>query len=205
MFLLHGINPGTTGNIIRKILERKGGREIGYTYFKGADYFIGYLQRGFLFSPENPTEEELKRARQFGGEIVSHISEKEYIKPEKDHFPPIVFSIERMITNRFFTKHLYSRFFKVDKNQCTSCEICVEQCPKKNITLDKNGMPGWGRDCNLCFYCEMKCPEDVISSSADWLIFAPFINYNIRWASKDPSIEQVRVKHSKGMTKRIED
>jgi len=205
VFLLHGINPGTAGNILRKILERKGGREIGYTMFRGADYFVGYLQRGFLFSPDNPTEEELKRARQFGREIVSHISEKEYIKIEKDPFPPIVFSIERMITNRFFIKQLYSRFFKVDKTKCTPCEVCVKQCPKKNITLDKNGIPGWGRDCMFCFYCEIKCPEDAISSPADWLIFAPLINYNIGWATKDPSIEQVRVTHIKGKTKRIKD
>jgi len=205
VFVLHGINPGTTGNIVRKLLEAKGGREIGYTYFRGADYFVGYVKRGFLFSPYNPTEEELKRARQFGLEIVSHISEKEYEKPEKDPFPPIVFSIERMITNRFFTKQFYSHFFKVDKDKCTSCEICLEQCPKKNIMLNENGDPIWGRACMFCFYCEMRCPEDAISSPIDWSIFAPFINYNIRWASKDPSIDQVKVTHIKGKTKRIED
>jgi len=204
VFLMHGMNIGFTGNIIRNILERKGGKEIGYTYFKGADYFIGYVQRGVLFSPDNPTEEELKSAKQFGLDIVSHISEKKYVKPNKDPFPPVVLSIERMITNRFFTKHIYSRFFKVDEKKCTVCNICLEQCPKNNLTLNANGFPEWGRDCNFCFYCEMKCPEDAISSPVDWLIFAPFINYNIRFASKDPSIGQVRVVHEKGKTTRIE-
>jgi flavodoxin/Pyruvate/2-oxoacid:ferredoxin oxidoreductase delta subunit len=204
VFLLHGTNIGFAGNMLRKTLEGKGGKEIGYTYFKGADYFIGYVQRGVLFSPENPTEEELKSAEQLGRDIASNVSENKYVKPDKDPFPPVVYAIERMITNRFLTKQVYSRFFKVEKEKCTVCNICLELCPMGNIALDATGFPEWDRNCNFCFYCEMKCPEDAISSPVDWLIFAPLINYNISFASKDPTIDQVRVSHTKGKTTLIE-
>jgi flavodoxin len=38
VFMLHGTHPGTAGNIMRKALRRKGGCEVGYSRFKGADF-----------------------------------------------------------------------------------------------------------------------------------------------------------------------
>jgi len=205
VFLLYGTEPGTAGNIIRKTLSRKGGKEIGYEKFKGADYFFGYLQRGHLFSPNNPSENELKQAEQFGQDLVSRISEKGYVKPKMDTLPPPVYCIERMITTRSQVQQIYSRFFKVDKDKCTSCKICIQQCPKNNIRFDKNDLPIWGRECIACFYCEMKCPLDAITSPLDWSIMAPFTNYNVSRSLKDPSIEDVKVVHKKGKTVRVEE
>jgi len=50
-FVLYGTTPGRTGNVLRNLLTIKEAKEIGYAKFKGADYFVGYLQRGYLFSP----------------------------------------------------------------------------------------------------------------------------------------------------------
>lgn len=205
VFLLYGTETGTAGNIIRNILSRKGGKEIGYEKFKGADYFLGYIQRGHLFSPDNPTESELKHAEQFGQDLVSRISEKEYIKPEIDALPPPVYLFERLITTRSQVKQIYSRFFKVDKDKCTSCKICIQNCPKNNISFDDNDLPVWDRDCIACFYCEMKCPVDAITSPLDWSIMAPLINYNVARNMKEPSVENVKVVHKKGRTVRVEE
>jgi flavodoxin/ferredoxin len=205
VFMLHGTLTGTAGSIIRKRLTRKGGKEIGYAKFKGADYFVGYLQRGYLFSPDNPSKEELKKAESFGHEIVSSISGAEYVKPAMDSLPPIVYTMERMITTKSQVRYILSRFFKADKKKCTSCGKCIKYCFKKNISFDQNDLPQWGRDCILCFYCEMKCPEDAITSPVDWLIMAPFMNYNVRMGLKNRSIDKVKVVHSKGKTVRIEN
>ena len=113
VFLLYGTLPGTSGNILRKELEKKGGKEVGYEKFKGADYFVGYVQRGVLFSPENPVAKEINRANQFALEIVNHISGKSYDKPEYDPFPTTIHTFERMITMKFFSRHLLSRFFNI--------------------------------------------------------------------------------------------
>ena len=49
----------------------------------------------------------------------------------------------------------------------------------------------------------MKCPKDAIKSRVDWLIMAPFMSYNVYQAANDPTIDQVKVVHSKGKTKRV--
>ena len=59
-FLLHGTYDFDAGNQLRKALTKKGTREVGYFHCCGADYFLGYLQTGYLFSPYHPTETELK-------------------------------------------------------------------------------------------------------------------------------------------------
>jgi hypothetical protein len=51
----------------------------------------------------------------------------------------------------------------------------------------------------------MKCPEDAITSPVDWLIMAPFMNYNVRMGIKNRSIDKVKVVHSKGKTVRIDN
>jgi hypothetical protein len=70
-------------------------------------------------------------------------------------------------------------------------------------SFDGNGMPHWGRDCMLCFYCELKCPEDAVSTPADWLIFAPLIHFNIYHHNTKESFEYVQVNHHRGNTQRI--
>ncbi|MCF8383639.1 MAG: flavodoxin family protein [Chlorobium sp.] len=48
-FMLYGSYPGEAGNLLRKALSGKGGREVGYFHCRGADYYQGYLQEGYLF------------------------------------------------------------------------------------------------------------------------------------------------------------
>ncbi|MCU0600048.1 MAG: EFR1 family ferrodoxin [Desulfobacterales bacterium] len=203
VFLLYGTLPGTAGNILRKTLAQKGGKEIGYAKFKGADYFIGYIKRGFLYSPDNPKTKELDQAVQFGSEIIDHISSKTYDQPGTDPLPTAIHTFERMVTAKVFARYMLSYFFKADPNKCSSCKLCEKICPKHNISFDGNGMPKWGHDCILCFYCELKCPEDAVSTPADWIIFAPLIQFNIYHHNVKESCEYVRVKHHKGKTQRI--
>jgi flavodoxin/NAD-dependent dihydropyrimidine dehydrogenase PreA subunit len=203
VFMLHGTHPGTAGNILRKAMERKGGREVGYSRFKGADFFVGYIQKGVLFSPDNPATNELERARVFGQESANFASCDGYIKPPKDPLPPAVYSFERMLTMRFMTNYIYSYFFKADTEKCSSCGLCVKICPQNNIGLNQDGMPRWGRKCIFCGYCELRCPEDAITTPVDWTVFAPLILYNIHHSKNINPIEYVPVMHRKGKTKRI--
>ena len=202
--MLHGTHHGTAGNVLRKSVERKGGREVGYSCFRGADFFIGYLQRGIMFSPDNPSQNELERAHSFGMESAEYAAGEGYVKPPKDTLPPIVYTLERMLTMRFMANHIYSYFFKVDRQKCSSCGLCVKICPQKNISLDSGGMPCWGQQCIVCGYCELKCPEDAITTPFDWTIFAPLILNNIYYARNSPSVEWISVTHQKGKTKRIQ-
>ena len=98
---------------------------------------------------------------------------------------------------------MYSRLFRVDKNKCTACGLCVQECPTGNISEDGDGKPVWGRDCLLCLYCEMHCPDEAVTSPVSWPLFAPFMKYNVRHASQDPSLDHVRVRRSQGKVERL--
>jgi ferredoxin len=50
--------------------------------------------------------------------------------------------------------------FKVDKEKCTKCGLCVKICPVKNIKLDD--FPVYGHRCNFCMRCVSWCPQKAI-------------------------------------------
>ncbi len=200
VFLLHGAYSGDAGSIVRRRLERKGGKEIGYSRYRGADLFLGYLRRGYLFSPDNPKPEETSQAEQFGQGVAAHFAGKAYAKPEYDAPPAVIYRIERFLINRLFVRLLYSRLFRVNRKKCNACGICKKLCPMKNISGDEQGWPRFGRNCMLCFSCQMKCPQDAITAPVTWFMFWPFMVYNTMAASRDAAIEHARVVHARGKT-----
>jgi flavodoxin/ferredoxin len=202
-FVLHGTYRFDTGKSIRRILASKGAQEAGYFHCHGADFFLGYIKQGYLFSPDHPTPEELARAEDFGSQVAGHVAGKPFSLVEEDRPPTLVYRLQRLSLNRLFAEQIYSRFVKVDKEKCDSCGLCMKMCPRANISEDKDGYPVWGRNCILCLTCEMKCPKDAISTPISWPLIRPVMKYNVRHASQDPSIDHVRVTHSKGRTRRI--
>lgn len=55
-----------------------------------------------------------------------------------------------------------SQNVKIDSGLCTLCNLCVEQCPTKNLTnsgtaIEQNG------NCTLCYRCVNRCPVAAIS------------------------------------------
>ena len=203
VFVLHGTYRGDAGNAIRHALARRGAREVGYFHCRGADYALIYLKKGYLFSPDHPTAEELAQSEAFGREVAAHAAGQPYARPEDDQPPSMVYRLERFLTNRWLARQVYSRLFRVDAKKCTACGLCTKLCPTGNITEDKGGHPVWGRNCLLCLTCEMKCPQDAITSPVSWLLFQPFIIYNVRQASRDPSLDHVRVIHSHSRTQLV--
>jgi len=203
VFILYGSLTGNAGTVARKMLAYKGGREIGYSKFRGCGIFLGYLQRGYLSSPDHPSKVDLKEAESFGKKLVPLIANSNYNAPEFDSLPGPVYSIERMITLNFFVKYFYRFFFNVNKKKCTQCEICISCCSVNNITVTKKGYPKWNNACLFCWFCEMKCPENAIKSPIDWPIMKPFMIYNVSQARKNPANEGIQVKLEKGKIIRL--
>ena len=203
VFLTYGTYRFDVGNRIRRALTRKGARVVGYTYYRGADLFLGYLKRGYLFSPDHPRANELAQAEAFGRKIAARVGTTEHSALEAERAPSLIFRIERLLLGGWLTRKIYSRFFTVDKGKCNACGICWNRCPTSNITEAESGYPVWGRDCLLCLTCEKDCPEDAISSPFDWPIIRPIISYNVSVASRDPQIEHVKVVHKHGSTNKL--
>ncbi|MDX1284751.1 MAG: hypothetical protein R3182_07065, partial [Draconibacterium sp.] len=169
----------------------------------GADYWLGYIKRGVMFSPDSPTDTELNAAEEFGKKIMDADNDDNPKTVPYDPPTPIIYGLERMLVARPFAKLMYSKTFSANKN-CDLCRVCIDKCPTKNIIQKKNGKLKWKSDCMLCATCELSCPKDAIHSAFDWVIFAPFMNYNIR-ASKNKKIPYANVVHSEGKTKLISD
>ncbi|UCG54909.1 MAG: EFR1 family ferrodoxin [Dehalococcoidia bacterium] len=203
-FVLHGTYPFDTGKLIQQILTRKGAQAVDYFHCFGADFYLGYLKEGYLFSPDHPTPAELSSAEDFGGQIVERVAGNNYSLTEECQPPKLVYRLERFLQNRWLSEQIWSRFFWVDKKDCSLCGLCMKICPCSNISGGKDGYPVWGRHCLMCLMCQLKCPEDAVTTPISWPLVRPFAIYNVRRASQDPSIDHVRVVHSKGNTRRVD-
>jgi flavodoxin/NAD-dependent dihydropyrimidine dehydrogenase PreA subunit len=148
-FVLHGTYRFDTGKSIRRVLVRKGARDVDYFHCHGADFFLGYIKQGYLFSPDHPTPEELSLAEDFGSQVAERVAGKPYSLAEEDRPPMLVYRLERLFMNRLFVEQVYSRMFKVDKKSCDACGLCMKICPRANIRKDRDGYPVWGRNYTL--------------------------------------------------------
>ena len=198
VFILHGTIQGDCGNWIRRELNKKGSKDLGYFKSFGADYFIGYIKRGTLFSPYSPNEQELSYAETFGKTVAVRFKHKIQEVEEFDPRTPFMYTLERMLASRLFAKIMYSKIFRTDK-KCNNCGICIKKCPVENIYQNENGKLKWQSKCILCATCELSCPKDAIHSAFDWIVFTPFMIYNISH-SKNKKITFVNVNHRNGKT-----
>jgi len=198
VFVTHGTHTGSCGNWIRKTLIRKGSIDLGYFKSFGEDYWLGYIKRGVMFSPGSPSNMELDSAEEFGKALISRYGDKNLMVEPFDPSTPAMYSIEKMLVARPFAKLMYSKTFKADK-ACDNCGLCIKECPINNISEKKNGKPKWNSNCMLCATCELICPKDAVHSAFDWMIFAPFMTYNIK-KSKKKGIPFAAVEHSGGKT-----
>jgi len=51
-------------------------------------------------------------------------------------------------------------YLEVDESKCTKCNLCVKQCPSKNIKVD-NGTIIFGSNCLACAKCFNTCPVNA--------------------------------------------
>jgi NAD-dependent dihydropyrimidine dehydrogenase PreA subunit len=202
VFLTHGTYRFNAADRIRKALSRKGARDVGFFCCRGADLYLPYLKRGFLFSPDHPTARELAEAEAFGGDVAARMGDGGHAEPCKERPPSIVYRAERFLYSRWLVQKIYGRLVSMNTEKCSCCGVCMERCPVGNITLAKNGYPVWARQCLGCLTCETECPEEAITTAASWPVLRPFITYNLRHACQDPSIEHVKVTHRHGRTTR---
>lgn len=207
VFIVHGTHRIDTANWLRRTLERKGAREVGYFHCRGEAHVLQLLREGYLFSPDRPSVDELLEATKFGGAVAARVAGSSYSPPPDDPKPPMIYRLERLLASRWLIEHVYSRRFRVDASKCTACGICMDVCPTANITKDHFGRPQWDRRCVACLSCEMKCPEEAITSVLSQpfpgVLIRALFRYNVRRWVREGELEYVRVVHRRGETSRI--
>jgi flavodoxin/NAD-dependent dihydropyrimidine dehydrogenase PreA subunit len=179
-FVTFGSEIGDGANWLREKLFKRKAIDIGHFQCHGRHLFPGYTSRGYVFSPESPTDEELNEAEFFGKTIALHLmSDQPSLISKYDSRTHWLLRFERFVTNQTFTKIFYSKYFSSNNKRCNSCGTCSAHCPMKNIDWKSGTYPRWGNNCILCCACEIKCPNRAVSTPISWLIFSPFLWYNI--------------------------
>jgi flavodoxin/Pyruvate/2-oxoacid:ferredoxin oxidoreductase delta subunit len=207
VFIVHGTHRIDTANWLRSTLERKGAREVGYFHCRGEAHVLALLREGYLFSPDRPAADDLREAESFGGAVAAHVAGAPYARPPLEPRPPLIYRLERLLASRWLIEHFYSQRFRVNASKCTACGLCMEVCPTANITKDRLGRPQWDRRCLACLSCEMKCPEEAITSALSrpfpGVLIRALFRYNVRRWAREGKLEYVRVVHRRGETRRI--
>ncbi|NTW71365.1 MAG: glycyl-radical enzyme activating protein [Eubacteriaceae bacterium] len=49
------------------------------------------------------------------------------------------------------------------KNKCMNCHICIEKCPRKALSLGRNGILIDQSACDLCGICTEECPGNALN------------------------------------------
>ena len=207
VFIVHGSHRIDTANWLRRTLERKGAREVGYFHCRGEAHVLPLLREGYLFSPDRPSEDELVAARRFGEALAARVAGAPYVRPEFEPRPPMIYRLERLLANRWLMEHFYSRLFRVDPAKCTACGQCMHVCPTANITRDAHGLPQWDRRCLVCLSCEMTCPEEAITSALSrplpGALLRSVFRYDVRRWVREGELSYVRVVHRRGAIRRL--
>jgi flavodoxin/ferredoxin len=208
VFIVHGSHRIDTANWLRRTIERKGAQEIGYFHCRGEAHVLPLLREGYLFSPDHPAEDELLEARRFGEALIARVAGAPYVRPPLESRPPLIYRLERLLASRWLMEHFYRRLFRVDPSKCTACGLCIQICPTGNITKDHlSGLPKWDRRCLVCLSCEMKCPEEAITSALSrffpGVLIRWIFHYNVRRWIREGELKYVRVIHRHGAIHRI--
>ncbi len=89
-------------------------------------------------------------------EVLSGIEHKLWTVP----FAPILAWIMRI---EHGAMRVNGKLFKVDKDKCVKCGLCVKNCPAHNIEMDENGKFKFHNDCIMCACCSFNCPTNAFN------------------------------------------
>lgn len=137
-------------------LEKKGYEVIGKEVY--------IMPRNFYFGkyPKNTDEEiktKLNKVRKEIDELVININSNKLIDTEKN---------EKVMLRNLAAKSFevigkfIGKSFSVDEN-CIKCGKCVRECPKNNISFNKDGKIEFSNKCMACCRCIHNCPTNAIN------------------------------------------
>ena len=120
---------------------------------------IWLLPHNVMIPPLN-----IEKANKRSSKLAKKIAENVLNRTEKDKaVPSPLANRAEQLAWPMLAKKKASTFDVSDK--CTSCGLCVNLCPKDNISCDENGKIKIGNNCMQCLSCVQYCPNHAISIS----------------------------------------
>jgi len=75
-------------------------------------------------------------------------------------------AIDRFVTAvvklQFIGGDINSFFYRIDKKKCIDCDLCIKNCPTKNIYRNKKNKIRFHHHCLMCMRCSFFCPKNAI-------------------------------------------
>ena len=62
---------------------------------------------------------------------------------------------------QYIAGNINSFLYKVDKDKCINCDMCIKRCPVKNIYRNERGEIAFHHRCLMCMRCSFFCPADA--------------------------------------------
>jgi ferredoxin/flavodoxin len=169
LFCTSGGNPGAALFKIKQIFNKKGLKIIdGYDRWIGLDQHRCYShfdQSALPRSIGHPNEKELVEAREFGQNLILKALNPN--TPEKTDFWGKDNDWAKQGWKGRAEPFMEKWFpeFHLNKEKCTQCGQCAEQCPVEAIVLDP--YPRWVKECDRCYlWCDLYCPAQAVE--CDW-------------------------------------
>ena len=70
--------------------------------------------------------------------------------------------VTRVVSIQFIGGDINSFFYKVKKDKCIDCYLCIKQCPTQNIYRNEKGQIKFHHNCLMCMRCSFFCPTAAI-------------------------------------------
>ena len=100
-----------------------------------------------------------KKIRKFVDIIIEN---KKWLM-RRDPFTRLVAIFQRV--GFIWEENYFRKLFKIDKEICNLCNICVNYCPVDNLTIEETEdkpIINYGPDCVFCMRCFNNCPVNAI-------------------------------------------
>lgn len=90
--------------------------------------------------------------------------------------------VTRVVSIQFIGGDVNSFLYKVDEQKCVNCDLCIRQCPTRNIVRDEKGKIRFQHNCLMCMRCSFCCPTAAIDIGflQGWKVNGPYNFEKIR-------------------------
>jgi ferredoxin len=162
-FCTKGLYSGNATRNIMKFSIDGNFQPVGFIefYMPGTDFLILFAKKGSFF------EKFLKfiHSRKIDKKIDKFTKELQLSKTTKIPFGKWYMLPDELIVKKLETLYnnqhqAYIEQFYSNPNICIECMMCVESCPRNNITFNKHIQ--FGSNCDVCFHCIHHCPVEAI-------------------------------------------
>lgn len=144
------------GAVATQLVELSKECDFKFSYINTIRMVEDYIPSYKMEKESEYSEEKIESAIDF---IKSDVDNNKLFIHENSWF-------SKYMTNAHMKSYKYDEGYGFTKryhitDECKSCKICAEVCPKDNITFVE-GKPVFSDKCISCFACTQNCPQNAI-------------------------------------------